>query len=591
MDSRERGKQIRASIVSVRWERIHLFLDVKIDYGKTAPENGMFDFYVVDGMLAAQAKMKVLGIDDDVYHLKLNITNNGANECLPGGQYSIYVCQNDLKIADCVADYSIVASMDDFSRSYLYWARQKVYTVTFYVEEGEDDLPFRMHVLAASQASIDFPRTVTMREQIHPINNLKKTWLNKRNFLRTLYHLNVFFYKKNRKQTVLFLSEQNSVIASNLKAVSDRMMERGMDKDYHILYSARAAAAKGQSIMSWLSVIKKLGQSGTIFVDDHSPVLDWLMLAKDTKLIQLWHAGAGFKSSGYSRWGHIGAPNPQSAHRQNDYGIAGSKHIAPFFSEVWGINDERVLPTGMPRMDEYLDETYRKNKTKILQEKYPLVNGKKVILFAPTYRGKNKKEAYYPFELVDFEQLYELCGDEYVVLFKMHPWVSTGTPIPEQYKDRFLDVGKYPNINDLFYITDLLITDYSSNIFEYSLMRKPMLFFAFDKVQYSFSRGFHRDYEESAPGKICYTFEQVLQAIGEKDFEYEKVEQYVQEHFDYIDTHASDRVIDWILLDNMPEDLRKEIERVEEEVAHMRQLDFSKTGQCEVVLRPEEEEE
>ena len=101
-------------------------------------------------------------------------------------------------------------------------------------------------------------------------------------------------------------------------------------------------------------------------------------------------------------------------------------------------------------------------------------------------------------------------------------------PIPEEYQDKFLDVGTYPNINDLFYITDLLITDYSSNIFEYSLMRKPMMFFAFDKVQYSFSRGFHRDYEESAPGKICYTFDELMDAFAAQDFEYEKVEEYVR---------------------------------------------------------------
>ena len=180
----------------------------------------------------------------------------------------------------------------------------------------------------------------------------------------------------------------------------------------------------------------------------------------------------------------------------------------------------------MPRMDEYLDENNRRTVTEKLYESYPMCKGKKVMLFAPTYRGKNRKTAHYPYSLLDFKRLYELCGDEWVVLFKMHPWVHDGVPIPEEYQDKFLDVGTYPNINDLFYITDLLITDYSSNIFEYSLMRKPMMFFAFDKVQYSFSRGFHRDYEESAPGKICYTFDELMDAFAAQDFEYEKVEEY-----------------------------------------------------------------
>ena len=210
-------------------------------------------------------------------------------------------------------------------------------------------------------------------------------------------------------------------------------------------------------------------------------------------------------------------------------------------------------------MKEILDEDYRSRKTKELYAKYPMCKNKKVILFAPTYRGKNKATAYYPYELIDFERLYELCGDEYVVLFKMHPWVAAEVPIEEKYKDRFADVGKYPNINDLFYFTELLITDYSSNIFEYSLMRKPMLFFAFDEIQYSFSRGFHRAYEESAPGKVCHTFDEVLRAIVEKDFEYPKVEEYVEKHFDYIDSHASDRVIDWIILGQLPDSVKKDL--------------------------------
>ncbi len=160
----------------------------------------------------------------------------------------------------------------------------------------------------------------------------------------------------------------------------------------------------------------------------------------------------------------------------------------------------------------------------------------------------------------------------------MHPWVSSKVPVPKQFQDKFLDVGKYPNINDLFYITDLLVTDYSSNIFEYSLMRRPMMFFAYDKIQYSFSRGFHRDYEESAPGKVCYTFAEFLDAFRRKDFEFEKVEEYVKRHFDFIDSGASDRVIDWLVLGKLPEDVRAGLERVKEENARRRALDFLPEG-------------
>ena len=220
------------------------------------------------------------------------------------------------------------------------------------------------------------------------------------------------------------------------------------------------------------------------------------------------------------------------------------------------------------KMDEYPE----------LYKKYEFCKGKKVMLFAPTYRGRGKKTAMYPYDLIDFKGLYEACGNDWVVLFKMHPWVADSVPIPEEYKDKFKDVGKYPNINDLFYITDLLITDYSSNIFEYSLMKKPMMFFAFDKIQYAFSRGFHRPYEESAPGKVCSTFDELLKAFREEDYEFEKVEEYVRYHFDHIDSNASDRVIDWLILGNIPKEIQEDITRREKDNAHRKTLDFLPEG-------------
>ena len=72
------------------------------------------------------------------------------------------------------------------------------------------------------------------------------------------------------------MTEQNQKIASNLKAVSDRMVDRQLDQQYRLLYSARPAAAEPQSKKSWIGLMKLLAQSGTIFIDDHAPVLDWL---------------------------------------------------------------------------------------------------------------------------------------------------------------------------------------------------------------------------------------------------------------------------------------------------------------------------
>ncbi len=564
---------IELTVTGIRWERVHLMLEVCLKQEKHQKFSwDELKFYGVKKK-GAGVCFNVEAIDSERAVLKANITNNGECHCIPHGTYRIYACREDQVLAEAMTAPELSSSLADLSRNFLYTKRRNVFTVSFFIDGDETKLPFRMHVLSSTKAEEEFLTTPSFMEAFEPIKNLKRCYLSRSPIVRRAYKLYSKMYKNQRKNTVLFLSEQNDVIASNLKAVSDRMMERKLDSRYHILYSAHSPLNK-KTIKEWFRLAKKLAQSGTIVIDDHVQVFDWLKLDPDTKVIQLWHAGAGFKSSGYSRWGSGGCPAPQSCHRQYTYGIAGSKNIAHFFSEVWGINDEQVLPTGMPRMDEFLDEQYIEAKKCELYEKYPMCQGKKVILFAPTYRGNNKIAAYYPYDLIDFEKLYNLCGDEYVVLFKMHPWVNNDIVIEPKYQDKFLDVKNYPKINDLFYITELLITDYSSNIFEYSLMRKPMLFFAYDKIQYSYSRGFHRAYEESAPGKVCYTFEEVLRAIEEKDFEFEKVEEYVEKHFDYIDSNASDRVIDWLILDQMPQEFKDALKNKKEEVKKMTSLTF-----------------
>lgn len=554
-------RQITARVTKLTWERIWLHLEVQVTFAKEADKDSKLSFYLVNGLYEAKAKLKVTGIEGDTYRLKINITNPGTGLCLPQGTYSMMICQKKRQMARAEIAESLVKEMSSASRNFLYGGRAKVYSVTFYVTEGDEGLPFIMYVLAGGRTGISAP-VVHSKKGFHPKEELKKKYskINKPLKVDMYWKYRKKYRHKSKKPVVMFMSEQSTSISTNLKAVKDRMLARGMDKEYLIVESYRSSVTNPrQGIKSWMDMLKKMAMSDFIFLDDHAPVLDWLILDKDTTLIQLWHAGAGFKSSGYSRWGHIGCPAPYSCHRQYKYGISGSKNIAHFFSEVWGINDSQVLPTGMPRIDEFLDEDYRRKKTKELYEKYPMCKDKKVILFAPTYRGTNKANAHYPYELIDFKRLYELCGDEYVVLFKMHPWVASQVPIADKYKDRFADVGRYPNINDLFYITELLITDYSSNIFEYSLMKKPMLFFAFDEIQYSFSRGFHRAYEESAPGKVCHTFDEVLDAVRNKDFDYPKVEEYVEKHFDYIDSHASDRVIDWIILGQLPDEIKKDL--------------------------------
>lgn len=470
-------------------------------------------------------------IPDGPHSLKINITNPGNCAMLPEGIYQIVASDNSpVELNDEInAKY--------LNRQFVYYHEERAYQVQFSNRNGfkikASDIRLKKKGVAGQiKSSIRRLR-----------NNLAKQ------ILRSIY--NILFklcHGKGSEPRILLMSDISEEMGSNMAALRTALN----DRSYKTYESLRAVTTKHYSLFHWIRTLRRIAQADFIFLDDHSQTTDWLTI-RDTTITQLWHAGPGFKSTGYSRFGMPASPAPWSGHRQYTYGIAGSVKIRHFFSEVWGINDDMVLPTGMPRLDRFLDPKNRSDTTARLLSSHPELvapDGSKrnIILFAPTYRGENKRHAYYPYDRLDMNRLYSLCTEhDYIMIFKMHPFISESVPIPEGCRDRLIDMSDYPDINDLLYITDLLITDYSSNIYEYSLMHRPMLFYAFDIDKYSKERGFHRDYRQNVPGKIVETFDDMIHAIASEDYEYDRVEEYISNNIDHIDSLACSRIIDWII--------------------------------------------
>ena len=137
------------------------------------------------------------------------------------------------------------------------------------------------------------------------------------------------------------------------------MKERGLDKTFKISYSFSKTLqqSKFKTFFTWSRLLWLIAKQDYIFVDDYVPIFKTITLSSKTKLIQAWHAGVGFKSVGYSRFGKAGSPLPKdSCHRKYDYALVGSKGLIPVYEEVFGIDRSHFLATGLPRLDNYLDE-------------------------------------------------------------------------------------------------------------------------------------------------------------------------------------------------------------------------------------------
>jgi CDP-ribitol ribitolphosphotransferase / teichoic acid ribitol-phosphate polymerase len=226
-----------------------------------------------------------------------------------------------------------------------------------------------------------------------------------------------------------------------------------------------------------------------------------------------------------------------------------SAHDVPFYAEAFGLPEERVVPTGIPRMDLFFDDEYKAKTRELVHEAVPQTRGKKVILFAPTFRGNGPSNARYDYDQIDFDGFYELCEElDAVCVFKMHPFVIQPLEIPEEYADRFIDATESREINEFLVVADLVITDYSSLVFEYSTLNRPMLFFAYDLEEYISTRDFYEKFEEFVPGKIVRTFDELLDAVRAGDFEWEKVGPFAKTHLGHLDAGSTDRVIDQLIL-------------------------------------------
>lgn len=361
--------------------------------------------------------------------------------------------------------------------------------------------------------------------------------------------LNIY-YKKYWKMPVkmnrvTFISGRRSELSGNEKFVYDKLKDiKGIDFQF-LMFSSAKGHYNIENIKRFFELYTT---SRVVIVDDYFRMLNIVPKKDDVKLFQLWHACGAFKTFGFTRIGKDGGPRQWAKnHRMYDYAVVSSKNIAKHYAEGFGIPDSCVLPSGVPRTDIFCDSGYKEKTRAAFFEKYPQLKNKKIILFAPTFRGKGQMSAYYPTDKFNPNEICSALGDEYAIIIKLHPFCKEKYKIEEKYKDRIIDLSNADELNDLLFVTDLLITDYSSVVFEASLLDIPMLFYAFDLDEYIENRDFYYDFKEFIPGKTVFLQDELIKAVQSNDFESEKVKNFKHKFFDDIDGQSSQRVANKII--------------------------------------------
>ena len=385
---------------------------------------------------------------------------------------------------------------------------------------------------------------------------------NRWNRFYTLRILYPGIYKKNAQKPVdenkvVFIEARMPEITDSFRYMYDELANNyNYDIKVHFLRAGFAKKKEYERLCK--AMVADIADAKYVFMNDSSNIISCLPKREETIVTQLWHACGAFKKFGMSTADLIFGDNRKTLekypyHRNYTYVTVSSPEIIWAYEEAMSYDDKKgvVVAAGTSRTDYFFDKKVLDKAHKELYRVFPQAEGKKVILYAPTFRGRVAK-AKTPNKL-DVRMFQEAFGDEYVLVFKHHPFVKKPPKIPAECQDFAIDCTKTMSIEDLLCVSDICISDYSSLVFEYSLFEKPMIFFAYDLDNYYDWRGFYYDYKDFVPGPIYTTNEEMIDYISnvEERFDKQKVTTFRDKFMSSCDGHATERIMKLVFADSL----------------------------------------
>ena len=343
----------------------------------------------------------------------------------------------------------------------------------------------------------------------------------------------LFPVKENR---ISLVSPHNSSFNDSLKFIKEEFENRG-DFEFNFMSSAQLKSVKSLFGLFFKNAYL-VATSRFVFLNDNFMPFANVTFAKETKVVQLWHGQGAFKKFGLdSNLKEEERALAKKCAEKYDYIAVSSENVKQIYMSAFGVGDEKIIVTGIPDSDYF----YNSDSKNVFRKKCNIPSSKKIVLYAPTFR-ENMEDDVKITERFNIEEFAKELGEDYVLAVRLHPQVHTKKAF-----ENAVDATDYPDVNEIIIDSDILITDYSSICMEFSMLDKPILFYAYDLEKYKMQRDFYFDYEEYVPGKICKSFEELVSSIKNNDFGKEKNENFKKFNFSFFDGKSSKRVVDFLL--------------------------------------------
>ena len=319
------------------------------------------------------------------------------------------------------------------------------------------------------------------------------------------------FVKVDPRQ-MLFLSMSGRSFGDSTRVLYDHIVNDPFFKDYKLIwafekpekYSEYGLKTVKLNSFSYFTAALR----SKFWITNTSMERGLSFKPKKTVLLNTWHGvplkviGNGYKNRNDYDFSDV------------DFMCCSGDYDKNIYIKGFNVRPENLVMCGLPRND----ILYRadENMKRELKEKYRIPDGKKAILYVPTFRdvGKNSVDAALNIP-IDFKKWEEKLGDHYVVLCRMH--YHTTELLGVEYNDFVKDCTGVENISDLYIISDIVISDYSSSMIDYAILERPILSYAYDKEEYAKNEGFFVPLDEALPGMIYEDEDQMLEHIVNMD--------------------------------------------------------------------------
>lgn len=322
------------------------------------------------------------------------------------------------------------------------------------------------------------------------------------------------------KKTVLFVTYGGKRYDDSPRKVYEYMKTDSRFRDLNLVWAFETPDAYSDKVENRVKIDTpqyfRTALKAHYWITNSSASRGLNFMRKSTINVFFTHGMTGIKKIGTDlKRGNVSFHN-QKPERRDIIVIEGKKE-EEIIKRAWNLTNEKILNIGLPRNDDLVGRTAE--DIVLLKKKLGLPDNKKVILYAPTFREykRDSSLAVYIAPPFDFDKWDKELGKEYVLLITAHYEVSRIMNIPNSHPFLVNAFG-YENINDLMVVSNLLISDYSSIIFDYSILERPMFSYAYDYERYINERGLYDGYEELFYDGINSTENELIMKIKNMDY-------------------------------------------------------------------------